>query len=222
LQKLKKYESAISYFQKVITIAKEESLLNQARFELAKAYAYFNQLDKAKEVLSTLPETSILYKDNLLFKSLLLIKEKKLNQAALVLNELNKLKINFDVLELREILAEVLKRPITKKSALISGILSLLLPGAGQLYCERVFDAIFTFFVECFCVVMANHYKTKSKEALSCFWWLGFWVFHAGNVYGGCLSAYKFNKNQYIKFINKIEKFYPRDWIKNLFYLSPE
>jgi hypothetical protein len=107
--------------------------------------------------------------------------------------------------KIEPLLSELKKHPtITKKNPLIAGGLSIL-PGAGQLYCERYQDSIIAFLLNAGLGIAAYESfddKNYALGGLISFVGLGF---YAGNIYGAVSSAHKYNKESNQNFIKELK-----------------
>jgi tetratricopeptide (TPR) repeat protein len=97
------------------------------------------------------------------------------------------------------------ERLIPKKDPEIAGLLSII-PGGGQLYCERYHDALITFLLNGVLIYAAYESFDEGHNALGVlisFVGLGF---YAGNVYGAVTSAHKYNRRKNDQFIRKLNE----------------
>jgi tetratricopeptide (TPR) repeat protein len=105
---------------------------------------------------------------------------------------------------------------IAKKNPLIAGGLSIV-PGAGQLYCERYQDSLVAFLLNAGLGIAAYESFDNKNYALGgliSFVGLGF---YAGNIYGAVSSAHKYNKELNRNFIKELKskiKINISDWIE--------
>ena len=105
---------------------------------------------------------------------------------------------------------------IPKKNPLIAGGLSIV-PGAGQLYCERYQDSVIAFLLNAglgFAAYESFDNENYALGGLISFVGLGF---YAGNIYGAVSSAHKYNKESNRYFIKALKgkiKINISDWIE--------
>jgi len=103
-----------------------------------------------------------------------------------------------------------------KKNPYIAGGLSIV-PGAGQLYCERYQDSVIAFLLNAGLGIAAYESFDNENYALGgliSFVGLGF---YAGNIYGAVSSAHKYNKESNQNFIKELKgkiKINISDWIE--------
>jgi len=105
---------------------------------------------------------------------------------------------------------------IPRKNPTIAGGLSIV-PGAGQLYCERYQDSVIAFLLNAGLGIAAYESFDNENYALGgliSFVGLGF---YAGNIYGAVSSAHKYNKESDRYFIKELKgkiKINISDWIE--------
>ena len=98
-----------------------------------------------------------------------------------------------------------LHRP--RKSPLLAGFLSTLIPGSGKIYSGRGIDGIFTFLVITLTGFRAYEGFSDDQWESARFWTYGSisGFFYLGNVYGSVLSARIVNNEADEKAINEIK-----------------
>ncbi len=92
----------------------------------------------------------------------------------------------------------------SKKSPLIAGSLSAILPGAGSLYNKRYKEAFYSFFINSLFVlasIEARNNKESTKEAIFSFFAL---AFYGGNIYTAINGAHKYNDYTKTKYLNDL------------------
>ncbi|MEO0102296.1 MAG: hypothetical protein ABIK81_01170, partial [candidate division WOR-3 bacterium] len=96
--------------------------------------------------------------------------------------------------------------PPQRKSPLLSGFFSLILPGAGQVYSERAGDGFYSFLVVGTFAGISYYYGREKEKGK-------FWVFlsltslfHLGNVYGAIIAARDCNLKAKKRFIKRVEE----------------
>ncbi len=97
---------------------------------------------------------------------------------------------------------------LPRKSPALAGTLSII-PGAGQLYCQRYQDALIAFGINAGLIWAAWESFDEGHEALGAvisFVALGFYM---GNIYGAIGDAHKFNRRQAQAFIETMHRRYP-------------
>jgi len=117
-----------------------------------------------------------------------------------------------------ELLSELenYQQVIPKKNPIIAGSLSIV-PGAGQLYCERYQDSVIAFLLNAglgFAAYESFDNENYALGGLISFVGLGF---YAGNIYGAASSAHKYNRESNRYFIKELKgkiKINISEWIK--------
>ncbi len=105
---------------------------------------------------------------------------------------------------------------VPRKNPTIAGGLSVV-PGAGQLYCERYQDAVIAFLLNAGLGIAAYESFDNENYALGgliSFVGIGFYV---GNIYGAVSSAHKYNRESDRYFIKELKgkiKINMSDWIE--------
>jgi tetratricopeptide (TPR) repeat protein len=95
---------------------------------------------------------------------------------------------------------------IPRKNPALAGTLSIL-PGAGQLYCNRYEDALIAFVVNVglfWAASDAFHQDQPALGGLLSFIGLGF---YAGNIYGAVSDAHKYNQDQQGRYVDQLKQF---------------
>ncbi len=94
---------------------------------------------------------------------------------------------------------------LPRKSPLVAGLLSGLLPGSGQMYNGRAGDALLAFFLNG--LFVAGIIETINQDKLAIAGVLSFFEagWYAGNVYGAINGAHKHNRHAEETFIRNLE-----------------
>lgn len=110
--------------------------------------------------------------------------------------------------EVNALLADTAQIP--RKSPALAGTLSII-PGAGQLYCQRYEDAVIAFIVNVGLFWAASDAFNQDQPALGGL--LGFvgLGFYAGNIYGAISDAHKYNLNQQGRYVDQLQHFQVRE-----------
>ncbi len=107
----------------------------------------------------------------------------------------------FRVIDLKQALARSNAIPV--KNPTTAGLLSVV-PGGGQLYCNRYQDAITAFLINAGLIWAAWEAFDDEQYALgSVISFVGF-GFYAGNIYGAVSSAHKYNRDRIIEFRERL------------------
>jgi len=94
---------------------------------------------------------------------------------------------------------------IARKSPALAGALSIV-PGAGQLYCERYQDALIAFLLNGALIWAAYEAFDNDNNALGALLTFVEVGFYAGNIYGAVGSAHKYNRSKNEQFIENLKK----------------
>ncbi len=93
---------------------------------------------------------------------------------------------------------------IERKNPRLAGFLSIV-PGLGQIYCQRHRDALIAFLVNGALIAVTYEAFDNGNEVLGgVVGFLGF-GFYSGNIYNAANSARKFNRNRTARFIDKLK-----------------
>ncbi|MEO0101529.1 MAG: membrane protein insertion efficiency factor YidD [candidate division WOR-3 bacterium] len=90
-----------------------------------------------------------------------------------------------------------------RKSPLLSGLFSFLLPGAGQVYTNRAGDGLYSLFVVGTLAGISYHYGKEKEKGKFWFFLSLTSLFHLGNIYGAVISAYDYNRYEKKNFIKR-------------------
>lgn len=213
--KLDDFGKAINTWQVLSEDERKNENFYMVRYAIANAYFFAQNYNLALNYFITVADEPNIYQEKSSFmKFLSLLRENKVTVAK---NELEKFITEFgekgDSVEYgKKILPYVnnLLR-IKKKNILQSVFLSSILPGAGQIYCGRYGDGIFSFLVNSFfgTIAYTAHRRGTSTEktvysAISIF-------FYIGNIYGAFSAAKNYNDEQNFILLKKIDEITPYD-----------
>lgn len=94
---------------------------------------------------------------------------------------------------------------IARKSPALAGVLSLV-PGGGQLYCERYQDALIAFLLNGALIWAAYEAFDNDNNALGTLLTFVEVGFYAGNIYGAVGSAHRYNRSKTEQFIQNLKQ----------------
>ncbi len=97
------------------------------------------------------------------------------------------------------------EKRIPQKNPALAGTLSIL-PGAGQLYCERYRDALSAFFVNTGLILAAIESFNNQLYALGTTISIFEFGFYAGNINGAIASAHKYNQMERQRYVQQLEE----------------
>lgn len=107
-------------------------------------------------------------------------------------------------------------RDIPSRSPILSGLFSVIIPGAGHMYCGRWADGIISLLVNSFFVYNLYHAFVKNDAVQKVSYGLPETVIYFSSIYGSVVSALKFNEDETAKFVKSAEE-YKADIIKTEF-----
>lgn len=99
---------------------------------------------------------------------------------------------------------------IPRKNPALAGTLSII-PGAGQLYCNRYEDALIAFLLNVGLIWAASDAFDQDQPALGgllSFIGLGFYF---GNIYGAVGDAHKYNRNRQGEYVDRLKPYQVRE-----------
>jgi tetratricopeptide (TPR) repeat protein len=96
---------------------------------------------------------------------------------------------------------------IAHKNPVLAGFLSVL-PGAGQLYCQRPKDALIAFGVNALFILAAWEAFSNELYAIGSMLTMAELGFYSGNIYNAVSSAHKYNRDRTQDFIRRLERQY--------------
>lgn len=94
---------------------------------------------------------------------------------------------------------------IARKNPTLAGLLSIL-PGSGQLYCERYHDALVAFLINGGLIWAACESFDRDLYALGTIIGIVETGFYSGNIYSAVNSAHKYNRSKTRNFIENIRR----------------
>ncbi len=109
---------------------------------------------------------------------------------------------------------------LSLKSPILSGLFSAILPGAGQLYNGRPWDALLSLsFNAAFAGATYYSYKELDNIPLTIVSGLLFLGFYVGNITNAVTDSQKINANTYLNYFTHLKKNY---WARVLFQIDEE
>lgn len=119
----------------------------------------------------------------------------------------NKISVsNADRYNLTKLTAAISQRHvIPRKNPTLAGLLSIL-PGGGQLYCERRHDALVAFLLNGGLIWATCESFDRDLDALGAILGIAEIGFYSGNIYSAVNSAHKYNRSKTRNFIENIRR----------------
>ncbi len=100
--------------------------------------------------------------------------------------------------------AEEAEHTIPRKSPVLSGLLSALIPGAGRFYTERPGDGLFSFLTVAIPAIATYYYWHEERERATVIAASFTAVFYLGDLYGAVMSAHQYNDYQKSRYTEKV------------------
>ncbi len=203
------YTQSINSAQKFLGFVKDESYKNRLYFYLATSYLRNENFDKSYKIYNILAEK---------------IKPEKINECSfyrlgwvyILQTKWQKAMEKFEEFETKfpeshlvyesQLIRKELENGInfTPLSPTFAGIISAIIPGAGQVYCKRLGDGIVAFLLVG-ALAYSSYYYYKNGPSEMFYGSLFFNVlFYFGNIYTAYGSAHKYNKNFNLRLKEKL------------------
>lgn len=195
--KTRDYDNGYKTFDEIEK--RNPSLSILCKYEKARALFYKGDYKNSRDILSSLKEPEFSYKAWVL-KGWALFKEKRFKEGAEVFKNIKGL----------ESLTSYNGSNISKRSKLLSTLLSSIIPGAGQIYSGRAGDGLYSFLVIGGCGALAYYYYQRREDLKFYTFSIIGGIFWAGNVYGANLAARDYNRLKEREYLKEIEKIIER------------
>jgi tetratricopeptide (TPR) repeat protein len=206
-QKQKKFLLAIDRYQKILMQPSMNETFLQAGFRLSECYQSQNNYQMALSTLQILDRQKLDQDDRDFVNyqmGWLFIKMKQFVSAENCLYKIKKQ----SAYPIDEILFGIKERKsLDRKNPYMAGVLSII-PGLGQIYCERYRDASLSLIVNGIIGWAAWESFDNEQPALGSlitFFGIGF---YSGNIYGAANSAHKHNRRIRKRWLNHLEMQY--------------
>ncbi len=208
-------EQSIQAFQNLLSVSSDSKFVSSAYYQIGVSYFLLEQFGKSVDFLQTsLPRISdIRYSteaQQVIGLSYLMQREWVAAE-----NTFNNL-LQSDVIEVREKAVTYNMyaqqgRQLPRRSPLLAGIMSTIVPGSGRLYTGRVNDAITSFITVG--ITGWQAYDGFRRDGLSSVkgWTLGTLsgIFYLGNIYGSVISARVYNDHVAEEFLSTLYITFP-------------
>lgn len=204
-----KPEKSIHAFTELLNASTDSQLVSSAHYQIGAAYFLMEQFGKSVETLqTTLPSISDA-KYNTEAQQVIglsYLMQRKWSSAEEVFNNLQS-----DVIEIRErtaLYSNYAKqgKHLPRRSPLLAGLMSTIVPGSGRLYTGRVNDAITSLITVG--ITGWQAYDGFRRDGLSSVkgWTLSTLsgIFYLGNIYGSVISARVYNDHVAEEFLSTL------------------
>lgn len=190
--KIGKYSQAIDKFESFLKKHPKHDLSVSAYWMISESFIQLHLPEQAITILNHLLETvkDAEVKDRIAYKlGWIYLENKDIASATAYFHSMSdKKQQEYET----DWMVEEIKK-ISQKNPLIAGALSVI-PGLGQLYCERYQDALVAFLINLGFIASAVEAFDKNHYALGgLISFVGF-GFYAGNIYGAANGAHKYNQ----------------------------
>jgi tetratricopeptide (TPR) repeat protein len=205
-----KYDQAINLFSKLADEHESDEIGPMSLFRLGEVYYQKSDYEKAKSVFTQFVDKYP--KDGRVDSARLKIGWSSLNQGDWnnAIKEFHAVQVNSPLRLQAEGLAEEAKHfpDIPEKSPALAGVLSGVLPGAGQLYIDKPRDSIISFLLNgAFIWASAESFRHHNNAVggVLLFFEAGWYT---GNIYNAVNGAKKYNLRAEDSFFNQLHKQY--------------
>ena len=98
-----------------------------------------------------------------------------------------------------------LAEKLPEKSPLLAGVLSAIIPGSGQIYSERFYDGLVSFFLNAAFIYLASEGYRTGNNSTGLFFSVIELGWYTGNIYSAVGSAHKYNEEKRDEFVNSLK-----------------
>ena len=204
----KDYQKSIDYFQKIIFNYPQSIYLNDSYFQIA--HSYFLMSKYKKSISFSNSNISFIKSDvqRLKIKQLIglnYIYQKRWSKAIDFFDLLkNNEKNNYLTTSLRNFAKQGAK--LRRKSKLLAGIMSAVIPGTGKMYCHRTTDGLFSLLTIGLTAWQAYDGFRKNGVKSVKGWIYGTIsaFFYVGNIYGSIVAVKIYNQQSESKLLSKV------------------
>ncbi|MBN1754610.1 tetratricopeptide repeat protein [bacterium] len=215
-EKCQAYERARNYYKQLINNPNSDKYSSAAYYRMASTYYEEGDWEGTLAYIGALQEVN----DRLggafsYLKGWCLLHTREYRAAQKIFEELNNNNVEGQqVSSLYYLISKSRQAQImSKRSPLVSGLFSSILPGSGQLYCKRFGDAGFSFaFTVGFGTAAIALWEEDRSFAITSALLASF--FYLGNIYGAINSAIIYNNHAHSEFIQKTEEGVPHKAIE--------
>ncbi|MDI6782117.1 MAG: tetratricopeptide repeat protein [bacterium] len=202
-QKSRQWTAALKYFKGLQTQLPEQ--IGHINFEIAKTYYLRGEFQQAIPIFQSLTNTSPLSDYSQYMLGSCYLKQMDWTKAKTAFEDINPESSMYSFSqEMLKFAANGANLP--QKSPFAAGIMSMLFPGAGQMYLHRFGDGTFSMLLTLGTAWLGHHYfQQGDKAAGNILSGLGY-VFYAGNIYGAAASAKLINASSQVNYLEQIKE----------------
>ena len=207
---------AIRYFQKIEDQHPDTNLKPALYYQIAYCHIISGSYDESikylDENINKLKNPDEVTKLQIL-KTLCYLKQKRWSSADKFLDSIHANNDNFSYIlqSLRKSAQEGIA--IKRKSPILAGTLSFLIPGLGKVYCNQYGDGIFSFMlINATGFLAYDAFRENNIRSIKGWFFAGISaIFYAGNIYGSYISAKIYNNQMEMNILNNLPEL-PDNW----------
>lgn len=200
---------SIDCFEKIIDCIPNSSYKSAAYYQIALTYTLLGKNDESIKFIFS--KSHFINQENFKLKmknlvALNYLLQKNWNSSIEYLNNLDEITKKDSLTSLVINYAKEGKR-LPRKSKVLAGIFSSIIPGTGKMYCNRSWDGFFSLITIGLTGWQAyqGFHREGSKSIKGLFWGSISATFYIGNIYGSIVSAKIYNEQQEERFLSKIK-----------------
>ncbi len=211
-------KEAIRYFQRIEREYPDTNLKPALYYQTAYSYIisgnYDGSIKYLDENINKLKNPDEVIKLQIL-KSLCYLKQKRWYDAekfiSSITSSLNDNNFSYILQSLKRSARE--GTTIKRKSPILAGALSSIIPGLGKVYCNQYGDGIFSFMLTTISGVLAYDAFCEDNIRSIKGWFFASMgaIFYAGNIYGSSISAKIYNNQMEMNILSNLPEL-PDDW----------
>lgn len=208
------FSKAIEAYQKLLEMDIPDKLRDRTRSKIAECYLFkkdYNQaIDEFEQFLAEYPRSEYVPRAQFMLGSTYTkienwdMAEKTWRKIYSGSQRAESKLLRDETRNLNRLLRQADKLPT--RSPILSGVMSTLLPGLGQTYCERLSDGVYTLLVVGSLFAGTAYYARNERYKIAVPLGVVSSIFYAGNIYGGVHAAKVFNYEQKSGFMEIIKE----------------
>lgn len=210
-QELGDWEKAIDYFRLSYETYPQSKWADESVFESARSFAELGAKRRARSefaLLQTQYPDSDLSDDSEFMIGLSYLGEYRWNAGERVFARFPSIYPESEFSPLAQSLQTeaAAAQNLPRRSPIVGGILSTLIPGTGQMYAGKHWDGLMALVVNgALAYATVHSWENDNEPSAYFFGWFGL-SFYFGNIYGGINAPKRFNREQQAKHLRRIER----------------
>lgn len=211
---MKEFSKAIKAYQKILKMDIPDKLQEKTKSKIAECYLFkkdYNQaIEEFNRFLTDYPQSDFVSRAQFMLGATYTevqdwdMAEKAWRKIYSGTQRAESQLLRDETRNLTRLLRQADKLP--RRSPVLSGIMSTLLPGLGQTYCERLSDGVYTFLVVGSLFAGTAYYARNERYKIAVPLGIVSSIFYAGNIYGGVRAAKVFNYEQKSNFLKMLKE----------------